>query len=226
MKIFILSSLCTLCLAIISHHGQNFALTEKHDPGFLIVSPAYPDLCFTVFDADTEHRSTYSVNLANASLETLEYQIFHSYYRVVDRGVWFEWVRKLDKHRSVIMEEDDDTGVERIQVIASGLEIHGTKKLIESDQLFKLVGIEGTDFFNIMSNGRCLTAADYKNIERDAVPLFFRPCNDAMEQEFTFVSILKAVCLMGSDTLCAWDDENAMEIAQQNVRRRILKMEF
>ncbi|KAM0677820.1 hypothetical protein BDAP_001671 [Binucleata daphniae] len=210
----------------ISHHGLNFALNEKHDPGFLVVSPAYPDLCFTVFDADTEHRSTYAINMAQASLETLEYQIFHSYYRVVDRGVWFEWVRKLDKHRDVIMEQDDDTGVERIQVIASGLEIHGTKKLIESDQLFKIIGVDETNFFNIMSNGKCLTMADYRNVERDAYPLFFRPCTGSIEQEFTFVSILKAVCLMGSETLCAWDDEDALEIAEQNVHERILKMEY
>ncbi|KAM0673508.1 hypothetical protein GVAV_003201 [Gurleya vavrai] len=210
----------------ISHHGLNFALHEKHDPGFLIISPAYPDHCFTVFDADTEHRPFYSVNLALATLETLEYQIFHSYYRLIDRGVWFEWVRKVDKHREIIMEEEDDTGVERIQVIANGLEIHGTKKLIESDQLFKIIGVDGTKFFNIMSNGKCLSVADYKNLERNAVPMFFRICDNSIEQEFTFVSILKAACLMRSETLCTWDDENAIEIAEQTVYNRILKMEY
>ncbi|KAM0672994.1 hypothetical protein GVAV_003569 [Gurleya vavrai] len=121
---------------------------------------------------------------------------------------------------------EDDTGVERIQVIANGLEIHGTKKLIESDQLFKIIGVDGTKFFNIMSNGKCLSVADYKNLERNAVPMFFRICDNSIEQEFTFVSILKAACLMRSETLCTWDDENAIEIAEQTVYNRILKMEY
>ncbi|KAM0686658.1 hypothetical protein COBT_002117 [Conglomerata obtusa] len=209
----------------ISHHGYNFALNEKHDPGFLIVSPAYPDLCFTVFDTDIEYRHVYSINLAPASLETLEYQIFHSYYRVIDRGVWFEWVRKLEKPRALLTKEENDTGIERIQVIANGLEIHGTKALIESDELFKIVRLKGTNLFNIMSNGKCLTVADYKNEARDAIPMFFRMCNESIEQEFTFVSILKAVCLMHSETLCAWDDEMALEIAEATVSKRIKMME-
>lgn len=201
----------------IDHHGFNFSLYEREDPGFLIVSAAYPDHVFTIFDVENTHRQIMPVNLAEISEQNLMYQIFHGYFRKKDKGVWLEWSRSRDIDHDAYWHNGT---LEKVQVIASGLEIHATRKLIESDQLFTVQMIEGSNFIKFISNERCLTVSGYKNQNRNSYPLLFKHCDDSIEQEFAMISVMKAVCLLGMENLCGIDERDSVQKAEEIVERK------
>lgn len=204
---------------VIDHHGFNFSLYEKNDPGFVITSAAFPDHVFTIFDVENFKRQTLPVNLAPVNEVNLKNQIFHAYYRKRDHGVWFEWERTKDLYMKAYSHNNSELDVAK--VIASGLEVHATRKLIESDQLFLMEKIPGSPYFRIRSNNRCLTVGDYKNNNRDAFPLIFISCNEDIEQEFAFVSVLKTVCMLGLENLCGRDEQSSITTAEDILRKKL-----
>lgn len=204
---------------VIDHHGFNFSLYETTDPGFVITSAAFPDHVFTIFDVENYKRQILPINLAMVSEINLKNQIFHAYFRKRDRGVWFEWERTKDIYMKAY--SNDSSELETAKVIASGLEVHATRRLMQSDQLFMMQKINGSPYFRIKSNGRCLTVADYKNNNRNAYPLIFISCNEDIEQEFSFVSVLKTVCLLGLENLCGRDEQASITTAEDIIRQKV-----
>lgn len=204
---------------MIDHTGFNFSLYESNNPGFVITSAAYPDHVFTIYNVENAKRNILPVNLAPVTEKDLKNQIFHAYFRKKDHGVWFEWERTRDRYMKAY--SHDKSELESAKVIASGLEMHATRKLIESDQLFLMQKVKGSPYFKIKMNNRCLTVASFKNINRNAYPLLFVSCNEDIEQEFSLVSVIKTVCMLGIENLCGRDEQASVTKAQDILRSKI-----
>lgn len=198
------------------HHGFNFSLYEVQDPGFLIVSAAFPDRAFTIYDTHNPMKRTLLLNLGLATENNLKYQVFHGYYRKKDMGVWFEWQSTT--------EDQIDTDLDVVYVIASGLEMHGTRELLENDLNFFMEEVTGSNFFRIKANHRCLTVGKSYNQARDSWPLVFMTCDGSLEQEFRLVSVMKAACLLGIESMCGGDEQTQITNAEGVVGKKLASL--
>ncbi|EJW01601.1 hypothetical protein EDEG_03859 [Edhazardia aedis USNM 41457] len=211
-------------------------LHESLNPPILIVNQLYGDRALTVYGTHKPITQIFPANLGKVTPELLPFQILRSYYRPSDQGIWFEWT--LEKvivdsllNENVNIDEsvrlsksfmsNNSLSENKVYLIASGSEIHGTRVLRETDMLMELTKVpDNMRYFNLMKDDTlCLTVGEYHEA-RDSYGLLFKPCDMSPSQNFTFVSLMKAVCILGFDNICD-NTEGAIAKAEDIAKSRI-----
>eukprot|EP00866_Antonospora_locustae_P002193 jgi/Antlo1/2193/970 len=170
------------------HLEGNTSLYSTGDPGLLLVNVKYPDKPLTLFDYVRKKQNVLPVGLHAVDDDVLRFQVWHTYYE--DRGKKF-WLE---------LEYDQS-----IKVNPGGNMLQGYRGRTDSPSMNAVM--INDRYFKIVSGGLCLEVETTKSVYRDAYPLKFRRCADVDLQAFTFVSKMKALCVLQNE-LCPNDKDD------------------
>lgn len=180
------------------HLEGNTSLYSTGDPGLLLVNVKYPDKPLTLFDYVKRRQNVLPVGLHTVDDDVLRFQVWHTYYGGRGKKFWLE----LEYDQNVKV----SPGGNMLQAFRGRISSPSMNAVMINDRYFKIV-----------SGGLCLEVETTKSVYRDAYPLKFRRCADVDLQTFTFVSKMKALCVLQNE-LCPndKDDVYAAEVIALN----------
>lgn len=183
------------------HLEGNTSLYSTGDPGLLLVNVKYPDRPLTLFDYVKKAQNVLPVGLHEVDEDVLRFQVWHTYYENSRKRFWLE------------LEFDQN-----IKACPGGNMLQGTRGKIGSPSMNAVM--INDRYFKIMSGELCLEVETTKSLYRDAYPLKFKHCADIDLQAFTFVSKMKALCVLQNE-LCP-NDKDDVYAAEAIALKRLL----